>query len=360
MKIYREKELFKPSFFARIFGKQPKENALIEINNLLAINQANLKKLSLDKILLIAEKYNVDINEMGHQFRCDLFKSYLDYCLADRKIEEREVSDLEHLKHILLLNEADTKTLISLESKKIYAEEVTETIKDGQFNIIKKENLKKLQSDLLLPDNLAQSILGEKAKDLYEKFIDDALKDERLSIDEELELEMIAKNLGIDPKYSDNKKENLNRYRLYWQIENGYLPILNSEIAIQKNETLHFRTKIDWLEQRKVTKRINYWGPVARIKIMKGVYYRIGSIGAQRVSEDNWQMIDSGVLYLTNKRLIFLGQKGNKTIPINKILDFKPFKNGIDIQKDSGKSPFLRFEKNIDLFSMILARIMSY
>jgi hypothetical protein len=205
-----------------------------------------------------------------------------------------------------------------------------------------------------------QSILGEKAKNLYEKFIDDALKDERLSIDEELELERIARSLGIDSKYSEYKIDDLNRYRLYWQIENGFLPILTSDIIIQKVETLHFRSNIDWLEQRRVTKQINYWGPVARIKIMKGVYYRIGSIGGQRVSEDNWQMIDSGVLYLTNKRLIFMGQKGNKTIPINKILDFKPFKNGIDIQKDSGKSPFLKFEKNIDLFSMILARIMCY
>lgn len=78
MKTYREKELFIPSFFGRIFGKQPKENVLIEINNLLALNQANLKNLSLDKILVIAEKYNVDINGMDHQCRCDLFKSYLD------------------------------------------------------------------------------------------------------------------------------------------------------------------------------------------------------------------------------------------------------------------------------------------
>jgi hypothetical protein len=342
MKIFEEKELLKPGYFARIIGKQPKGNALIEINNLLAANQTNLKNISLDKILEIAERYNVDINDMDHQFRCDLFKSYLDYCLADKKIEEHEISDLEHLKHILLLNE------------------VKETIKDGQLDIIKKENLKKLQSDLLLPDNLAQSILSDKTTEVYEKYLDDAIKDERLSIDEELELERIAKNLGIDPKYSDNKKENLNRYRLYWQIENGYLPILTPDIAIQKTETLHFRSDIDWLEQRRITKRINYWGPVARIKIMKGVYYRIGSIGGERVSEDSWQMIDRGVLYLTNKRIIFIGQRGDKNIPINKILDFKPYKNGIDIQKDSGESPFLKFENNIDLFSMILARIMSY
>jgi hypothetical protein len=45
-------------------------------------------------------------------------------------------------------------------------------------------------------------------------------------------------------------------------------------------------------------------------------------------------------------------------ININKILDFSPFKNGVDLQKDSGKSPFLEFEENIDIFTLILLRLM--
>jgi hypothetical protein len=90
---------------------------------------------------------------------------------------------------------------------------------------------------------------------------------------------------------------------------------------------------------------------------MKGVYYRVGSINVQKVSEDYWQTIDSGDIYLTNKRIIFMGTKGNKTIPISKILDFKPYKNGVDIQKDSGRSPFFEFDQNVDIFSMMLASL---
>ncbi len=84
----------------------------------------------------------------------------------------------------------------------------------------------------------------------------------------------------------------------------------------------------------------------------------MGSVGVQRVSEDVWQTIDSGKVYLTNKRLIFMGSKVNKTIRLNKILDINPFKNGIDIQKETGKSPFLEFSNNVDIFSMILVRLM--
>src|SRR5690606_2881585 len=127
------------------------------------------------------------------------------------------------------------------------------------------------------------------------------------------------KSLGIDFNLDYNTKEMLDRYKLYWQIENGELPTIIPDINIQKSESLYFKTSVKWLEQRRVTKRINYGGPTARIKIAKGVYYRMGSIGVQKVSEDVWQTIDSGQLYLTNKRLIFMGEKGNKIIQLNKI-----------------------------------------
>ena len=54
-----------------------------------------------------------------------------------------------------------------------------------------------------------------------------------------------------------------------------------------------------------------------------------------------------------------MGEKGNKTIRINTILDITPYSNGVDIQKDAGKSPFLDFKDNIDVFSMILVRLMA-
>lgn len=191
------------------------------------------------------------------------------------------------------------------------------------------------------------------------KFIDGAISDERLSPEEENEIIEISNSLGIELKFEDKSKVLLDRYKLYWQIENSTLPTIKSDINIQKSENLYFQTLVKWLEQRSITKRINYGGPTARIKITKGVYYRVDSIGVQRVSEDIWQTIDSGQIYLTNKRLIFMGSKGNKTIGLNKILDIKPFSNGIDIQKETGKSPFLEFSNNIDIFSMIFARLMN-
>ena len=111
-------------------------------------------------------------------------------------------------------------------------------------------------------------------------------------------------------------------------------------------------------EHRRVMKRIRYGGPTLRIKIVKGVYWRAGDLAIQPVSEDVLMKIDSGQLFLTNKRLIFMGSMKNKVIRLQRILDFNAYKNGVDVQVTTGKSPFIEFSKDVSLFCMILGRVL--
>jgi hypothetical protein len=359
MEIYKSKSLKEPTFFQKILGKVPTENALIEINNLLFKHQPNVDKISVDNIISIANKYKINFNKKFKDSRKELFNSFLKYCLMDEKLEDSEILQLSHLKEILMLNEKDIEELITIETERIYEKHVKQAVSDGKLEDFEKENLEKLKKDLLISNEVADEIYGKNAKDILQKFIDGAISDERLSPEEEIQINEVSKSLGINLSMDEKSKTVLEKYKLYWQIENDELPTIISDINIQKSEKLHFSTYVKWLEQRTVTKRINYGGPTARIKIAKGIYYRTGSMGVQRVSEDIWQTIDTGQIYLTNKRLIFMGGKGNKTIALNKILDIKPYTNGVDIQKETGKSPFLEFDDNVDLFSMILVRLMN-
>jgi hypothetical protein len=84
----------------------------------------------------------------------------------------------------------------------------------------------------------------------------------------------------------------------------------------------------------------------------------MGQVGVQRLSEDVLTKIDSGIIYLTSKRLLFQGGRGNKTVRLGSIFDFTPYTNGVDIQKDAGKSPFLEFDNQVDVFALILNRLL--
>ncbi len=188
--------------------------------------------------------------------------------------------------------------------------------------------------------------------------MEDAVADERLSPEEENEMQEIANSLNIDLSFDENSQKTLDKYRLYWQIENGILPELTPDINLYKGEKLHFKVQAEWVEHKQVTRRINYGGPTARIKLAKGIYYRTGSLGINQTTQDVWQHMDTGMVYLTDRRIIFMGTRGNKNIRLNKILTIKPYSNGVDIQKSAGKSPFLEFSENVDLFSMILTNLL--
>ena len=92
---------------------------------------------------------------------------------------------------------------------------------------------------------------------------------------------------------------------------------------------------------------------------MKGVRYKVGSFKPERITSEEWKQIDLGTIYLTNKRIILLGHNKSANIKINKILSFTPYTDGIEITKDMGRNPFLKFTTNTDIFSSILSRLLN-
>lgn len=224
MNIYETKDLKKPSFFEKLLGKVPTENAMIEINNLFASNQTNIEKVKLDNILSIADKYKVNLNKKFNEIRLELFCVYLHNCLTDSKLDDFEIKSLKHIREILLLNEKDTESQIKFETEKLYDKHAKDAVGDGKLDDDEKENLERLKKDLLISESVANKIL--------KKFIDGAVSDERLSPNEEQEIAEISKSLGIELTEEDKSKEVLDRYKIYWQIENSELPVIDTDINI--------------------------------------------------------------------------------------------------------------------------------
>ncbi|HHW61497.1 MAG TPA: hypothetical protein GX404_06295 [Syntrophomonadaceae bacterium] len=350
------KHLKKPNVFQRIFRIAPKENALIELNNHLA---EGIMSTSLQDIEDISRRYRVDIWQRFPRQLQRFYRDYLWYCFSDHSLSEEEINALARLKQILGLNDHTVEKIHNQVAQIIFDESVDEALADGKLEEDEKQFLQELKKRLQLPDELAREIYQEKARDHLQACLDEAVSDQRLSPDEEEELMQIAINLGITPQLDDKTERVLQKFRLFWLIENGDIPAIDVDIKLQKNEVCYFTARADWYEYRRVTRRVRYGGPSVRIKVVKGVYWRMGDMGVRTLSDDELTHIDAGIIYLTNKRLIFIGRTQNKTIRLNKILDFNIYKNGVDIQKETGKSPFIKFKDNVDVFALILARLLS-
>ena len=93
--VFQKKELAKRSFWQSLIGGNPKENAVAEINNLLA--EKSLLDISIEDIARIEEKYDVDVSKSIQEEAQAWFKQYLEFCLTDKLISETEEIGRAHV-----------------------------------------------------------------------------------------------------------------------------------------------------------------------------------------------------------------------------------------------------------------------
>lgn len=73
----------------------------------------------------------------------------------------------------------------------------------------------------------------------------------------------------------------------------------------------------------------------ASIRIMKGVYYRVGAFKGHPVDYTERVSHGRGLLALTTKHLYYHGASKSFRIPYSKIVSFEPFANGVGVMRDA-------------------------
>lgn len=329
--LFRAVPLVKKSFFQRWLRQQPEENAVIELNNLLA--STPIRHISQKDISAIEEKYALNLKLEFSLNLEEFYATYLNYCLADRILSDEELADLKQLKTALSLDDNVIDNLHARIGSIVYKKSFEEAVSDGRLTTEEQAFLNKLETDLRLPKQLAEKISLETRTAYVQNYVTKIMADQQLSPDEEEELKAITASLNIDANLNDKTRQQLEKYKLYWALKNLALPVIQPDIAIQKSESCHFMTgKVKWFELRKVRHK--------------------------SYSTDELTLIDQGSLYLTDKRIVFNGSKKTSTIQLTKILKSIPAADGIKLGKDSGKDVTLHLPYQADIFCMMLERLL--
>ncbi len=95
----------------------------------------------------------------------------------------------------------------------------------------------------------------------------------------------------------------------------GGLPIIESSFPCKRGEgVLHTESNVRLQETRKIR-------------------------GSGGVSNDQWTTLDTGTFHVTNQRLVFLGNSGNRNIAINDIIAMKAFVDSFDVTSGKRAKP---------------------
>jgi hypothetical protein len=286
-----------------------------------------------------------------------MLRSFLAHCFENHDLSEDETIQINLLKKYLKLSDSQIQRAKDEASRKVYKVAFKQAVQDHQLEEEERKQLEKLEALLNLDEQVKKEVQEESAHALIKKLFHEIVADERVSDEEAAKMKKLTDNLQITINWEQETKAMYDRFRLYWKLENGPLEPVEVGINLYKSERCYFTSPCEWYELKSVTRRYNYSGPTFRLKLAKGLYYRMGSIAVKPIREEELQKIDKGVLFLTDRRVIFMGERQNRTHRLSSILDFDTFSNGIELQRSSGKNPFLAIQ-NADIASLTLGRIL--
>lgn len=135
-------------------------------------------------------------------------------------------------------------------------------------------------------------------------------------------------------------------------IASKTLPVITVDVNLQKDEKCYYvEENVSLGEERSV--RVTR-GTGASVRVVKGVW--VHGYGSNSISTPTLRKVDNGTVFLTNKRLIFLGRFHNKNIKYDDILATNQYSDAISLSiASNGKNEYF-FVKN----SLLLKGMMFF
>jgi len=131
-------------------------------------------------------------------------------------------------------------------------------------------------------------------------------------------------------------------------------PLTSIGVALKQDEYLCWLEKSNLYEPRSER---TYAGGSRGVsfRVAKGVSFRAGGFRGHSESHEAIKLIDTGNLILTNKRLIFIGQKRNANIEIKRILNTTFYKDSFKIDLESRQRPQLFSVSDSEFWEALLS-----
>lgn len=159
--------------------------------------------------------------------------------LDDSRLDDFEYRQLKHLCSILGLDVSLLDMEISNRGSDIYRKKLDEVFADNFVSPEEKSELEELRIQLKIDDETAKKLYREAAKSKMDSYTKPIFESEVFSPQDEARMYSAAKNLGLTLNFSQEIQTKLAKYRQNWEILNGKLPVLQTDMHLQSGEVLH-------------------------------------------------------------------------------------------------------------------------
>lgn len=266
----------------------------------------------------------------------------------ERKIEEEKLAEEQRLKEEKQRVEQNIIKEVSLQIQQIASNaHATSNIQDAVSKIF----------EIAKDSPLSKAMVMNTAREGWEIAIEKAFSDGLLSTSESDNLLHFITEIGYPPQSltSDPGFMRIQKGRILKSItEDGivpeYIQFDGLRINLQKGERVAWAFQNVKYYEQKEYKHYEGGSSGVSIRVMKGVYYRTSSFKGYPVTNTKTELRDTGILTFTNRYIHFSGQNKDLRIKLDKIVNYRPFSDGIGIQRDAqtAKPQLFIFDNNVD------------
>lgn len=198
--------------------------------------------------------------------------------------------------------------------------------------------------------------LGSKA---YEKAAKVIWADGIVSDSEAEQLKRIQQLLMVPDAEIGEIKASISRIQMINQIQNGILPSIQpSGLILLKGEIAYWEEPAKLLEEKVVKRGYVGGSQGVSFRVAKGITYRVGASKGQLISETAVVPTATGKLVITNKRVVFIGDRKSLNIKLDLILNLEMYTDGMNITDSKGTPRIIQLvnKLNTDIVGSVLSR----
>ena len=339
----------------RMLGRPRADLADLALQNLLSQRDpAHISRSDISSLLI---EYDVS-GPAARGVLVQMWRRVLGAFLQDDAFSEREIAYLDALRDAFALTDEEVRESERQVVHPRFAVALHDALADARLTDDERAVLARLAGQLRLPEGVQQEIFARSSRSVLEGLLDRSTADRRLSPDELEQLASVARHLGVTRDFDGATEALLDRYALFWRIENGDLPSTVVEHVLDADETCHLAIPAQRYEPRASGDGAEIEG-VGSVRIARGVYYRVGSASDERMNLASFDRVDAGQFLVTNKRVLFDGKKSNADLRLRDISSYQVYADGIILERRVGPGPYFTLEGDVELAAVILGAALA-
>jgi hypothetical protein len=216
--------------------------------------------------------------------------------------------------------------------------EVVRGIKAGESLKLLESKISEVERSCLIPSGDRKDLLISGWESTVEQFLDDGV----LEPEEEARLIEFKDHFGLSQSEVDRNGALLKTTKagVLRDVLNGEIP---QRLTVSGSLPVNFQNgeQVVWafpnakyLEDKTRRQYVGRSQGVS-IRVMKGVYYRVGAFKGEPVEHTERVHVDSGWFVVTNKNIYFAGPHKSLRVAYAKIVSFEPFSDGMGVMRDA-------------------------